>query len=699
MKKRILSILLALCMVLCLLPTVFAEGTDPVKAIQHGAAGFKGPVRVDVGSNKAYYTPGSYLYFGTNDSAPIKWRVLDAEKASDGSEGVFLLSEYLLANDVQFSSDLLKNAWNGSNAQSWCKDFAGISGDSVPDAFSEAERSAIAETTKDDAAGRVFGGRTEGIYFQKGSLTKEKVFFLSGREASDYLGNYHNAPQLIACDTDGAAAIWWFRSPYVEDPDSTYAGVSRVDGRVNAEPVTSRQAARPAFNLDAASVLFRSPAENGKNASRSGLEAVGEYTGNEWKLTVIDAARSTFAAATTKVEGNVLTFSYQNAKTGANEYLSAITKDAGGNVTCYGRILQLDGTDGTAVVTLPDSFNKETDALCIFNEQCNGDKKTDYASALQNMELSVALPQEPTPSAVFAAAGDNGGTLSNVDTSMKFSLDGGTTWNNITGETMEITGVTAENDVKVYRPGNDVATADSEVQTIDVTQAAQPTGIDKTDCTTSKQNNGQITGVDATMEYRRPADAAWTAITGNSVAGLSNGTYEVRVKASGTVLASGAATVTIGAHTCVAQGDWQYDGTGHWKLCACGAKVDKAVHTGGKATCVEKAACEVCGESYGEPDATNHTDLKHFPAKAAAATTEGNLEYWYCAGCDRYFSEAAATKEIKKADTVTAKLPEDGKSPQTFDSSNLMLWIALLLISGAGILAAVYGRKHKHKEH
>lgn len=110
MKKRILSILLALCMVLCLLPTTFAEGTDPIKAIQLGAAGFKRPVRVDAGSNKAYYTPGSYLYFGTNDSAPIKWRVLDAEKASDGSEGVFLLSEYLLANDVQFSSDLLKNA-------------------------------------------------------------------------------------------------------------------------------------------------------------------------------------------------------------------------------------------------------------------------------------------------------------------------------------------------------------------------------------------------------------------------------------------------------------------------------------------------------------------------------------------------------------------------------------------------------------
>ena len=175
--------------------------------------------------------------------------------------------------------------------------------------------------------------------------------------------------------------------------------------------------------------------------------------------------------------------------------------------------------------------------------------------------MKVVLPQEATPSATFTATGDNGGTLSNVDTTMKYSVDGGTTWIAITGEPMAITGVTAANDVKVYKPGNGTTTADSEVQTIDVTQAAQPAGVDKADCTTPQQNDGQITGVETTMEYRLSGASDWTAVTGNPVTGLGSGSYEVRVKASGTVLASGTVIVTIGAHTCVAQGDWQHDGT------------------------------------------------------------------------------------------------------------------------------------------
>ena len=108
-------------------------------------------------------------------------------------------------------------------------------------------------------------------------------------------------------------------------------------------------------------------------------------------------------------------------------------------------------------------------------------------------------------------------------------------------------------------------------------------------------------------------------------------------------------------------------------------------HTGGTATCTEKAVCEVCGKAYGEPDPKNHTDLKHILAKAATEDAEGNIEYWYCSGCGKYYSDKDGTKEITKADTVTAKLP---KSPQTGDISNLMLWIALLFVSG-GVLTGV----------
>ena len=127
----------------------------------------------------------------------------------------------------------------------------------------------------------------------------------------------------------------------------------------------------------------------------------------------------------------------------------------------------------------------------------------------------------------------------------------------------------------------------------------------------------------------------------------------------------------------------------------CGKKLTE--HTGGKATCKDKAKCEVCGAEYGELDAKNHTDLKHFPATAATKTTEGNIEYWYCEGCGKYYSDKDGTKEIKKADTVTAKLKDDSKSPQTGDTSNLALWIALLFVSGGvAIGTTVVSRKKKY---
>ena len=111
--------------------------------------------------------------------------------------------------------------------------------------------------------------------------------------------------------------------------------------------------------------------------------------------------------------------------------------------------------------------------------------------------------------------------------------------------------------------------------------------------------------------------------------------------------------------------EWASDATHHWHECAnknCdvtdnAGKNGYAEHSGGKATCTQNAVCEICKESYGSLDPNNHTDLKHIDAKAATAAEEGNIEYWYCDGCDKYFSDAAATKEITKAATVTAKLP------------------------------------------
>ena len=115
-------------------------------------------------------------------------------------------------------------------------------------------------------------------------------------------------------------------------------------------------------------------------------------------------------------------------------------------------------------------------------------------------------------------------------------------------------------------------------------------------------------------------------------------------------------------------------------------------HTGGKATCAERAVCEVCGKAYGEPDPKNHTELEHIPAKAATKTAGGNIEYWYCEDCDKYFADAAATKEIKQADTVTAKLSGAAKSPQTGDNSGV---VTVLLLSGGAFICLVSRRKKR----
>ena len=193
-------------------------------------------------------------------------------------------------------------------------------------------------------------------------------------------------------------------------------------------------------------------------------------------------------------------------------------------------------------------------------------------------------------------------------------------------------------------------------------------------------------------------------IGGDLTAMLENGKYTVELASSGYPAEENSFKVTVSAETA--------DGFA--------IKAEKSVtiqneHTGGKATCRDKAKCEVCGAEYGELDPKNHTDLKHFPAKAATKTAEGNIEYWYCADCGKYYKDAKATQEITKAQTVTAKLPSDNNtstggstgnnnkpssnattSPQTGDNSNLTLWIALLLASGGAVTATtIYGRKKK----
>ena len=162
----------------------------------------------------------------------------------------------------------------------------------------------------------------------------------------------------------------------------------------------------------------------------------------------------------------------------------------------------------------------------------------------------------------------------------------------------------------------------------------------------------------------------------------------------------------------------------HTRSCACGVAETEAC-TITPATCKDGSACAVCGQQYGGPDTGKHADLQHFPAVAATTDAEGNKEYWYCGGCNKYFSDAAATREITRADTVTAKLPQPTTAPQaaeqprrtaqptvqptaaptvqpvstipaTGDTSSPILWAALLLCSGAGLAVTAY-KKNRHR--
>ena len=159
-------------------------------------------------------------------------------------------------------------------------------------------------------------------------------------------------------------------------------------------------------------------------------------------------------------------------------------------------------------------------------------------------------------------------------------------------------------------------------------------------------------------------------------------------------------TVTVNdGHT---YGEWVSNGNGtHTRKCTvdgCNGFETKDC-TGGNATCTEKAICELCGKAYGEFNASNHTDLRHTEAKAATESAEGNIEYWHCNGCGNYYSDAAGTKKIKQADTVTARLKGNSKSPQTGHTGNLALLAALMFTgSGAALGLTAAGKKKKRSK-
>nr|WP_243422859.1 S-layer homology domain-containing protein [Pseudoflavonifractor phocaeensis] len=345
-----------------------------------------------------------YIYFGNwtapdgnTTYGPIKWRVLD-DQTNTGETGLFLLSDELLGTGsyggVYFdSTSPYGNAWQGSDAQDWCKTF-------YSDSLTTQEQSAVLETTKSDTA---FTSSTYSVPFaaSENILNGDKVFFLSAEEAENSAYGFQNDTARIA-NYGNSAGVWWLRSPHAYSTDR--AGAVNSLGIVYIISVYYFWAARPAFNLNRNSVLFTSAAVGGKipaassvgNQGAVGADAIfeiGDYAGSEWKLTLLDSSRE-FAISDAKIEGSKIDFSYSNAQTGTNEYISVVIEDEG-EITHYGRILQLGGASGTASLTLPAGVTLDDDTkLYVFNEQYNGGenddtKRTDYGSKLIEVNPTV----------------------------------------------------------------------------------------------------------------------------------------------------------------------------------------------------------------------------------------------------------------------------------------------------------------------
>ena len=427
MKERILSILLCLCMVACMLPTV-AFAADTGKAIRlvntnnptGGILGYKN-------NNNSY----DYIYMGSYNSSPVKWRVLD-DQTNTGATGLFLLSEDLLGSgghgdvyDVYFDgTSPYSNAWQGSDAQGWCNTFESSNLDSR-------ELAAILSTTKSDEA---FTSSTHNASFAASTniLNSDQVFFLSAQEAEN--GQYGFTDEAARVANYGAyASVWWLRSPFAKFTSS--AGAVDGFGRVYDCGVGIVWAARPAFNLNLNSVLFTSAAVGGK--PDGGLTAVPEYSGNEWKLTLLDSNRN-FAVTEKTADGypnDTITLNYSGATTGANEYISAIIADNNG-AQYYGRVAQPTAESGTVEIKIPSDIAPGNYTLKVFSEQYNGDYKTDYASNFTDIALTVEKQVEEqfflTPGGRYyfdlsamnipgtANGGNSDGAVSLPDTSLHY---------------------------------------------------------------------------------------------------------------------------------------------------------------------------------------------------------------------------------------------------------------------------------------
>ena len=367
MKKRLWSFFLTLVLCLTLLPTA-AFAADTGKAIQLGT---------DALSKNVNTATAPTVYFGQNhENNPSAWRVIGYDGSGvAGAQGDMTLLAAGNMGEAAFNSVDSSSEYAPSDLKTAI--------DALARKLTAKENAAVKKRTL--TSGGYTGENTDCV---AGAQVDNAVFWpLSSKEA---IAVNEDLRVVDPEHPTWATSYWWLRFPGSHD---IFTAIVDGSGEVcydGGYPTSVEYGVRPAFNLNLNSVLFTSAAVGGK--PDGGLTPISEHTGNEWKLTLLDNSRN-FAVTEKTVSGDTITFSYSNAQTGTNEYISVVIKD-NGEITHYGRILHLGGTtggaSGTASLTLPAGITLDNDTkLYVFNEQYNGNYKTDYASDFTDIALTV----------------------------------------------------------------------------------------------------------------------------------------------------------------------------------------------------------------------------------------------------------------------------------------------------------------------
>ena len=436
MKKRILSILLTLCMTLCLTPiSVFAEevGTEGSAAIQLGADALNKTVNTATAPT---------VYFGQNhENNPTAWRVIgyDGNGVTSSQGDITLLAAGNMGETV-FDNDCVSNEYAPSDLKTAI--------DALAEKLTTEENAVVKKRTL--TSGSYDGENTDCV---AGGQVDNAVFWpLSTAEA--YAVN--DDLRIVDKEHPGwSSSYWWLRSP---GSNKYNVAVVDSDGSVQYSGYTIRfyrtRAVRPAFNLNLNSVLFASAAVGGK--PDGGLTEVSKYSGNEWKLTLLDSSRN-FAVTEKTVSAapdDTVTLNYKGATTGKNEYISVILADNNG-AQYYARVAQPTAESGTVKIKIPSDIAPGDYTMKVFSEQYNGDCKTDLASAFADVTLTV----ESQPDEQFTLA--PGGRYYFDLSAMNIS---GTVNSNLPDSTLHYVPFTYAGTVNAYKLTSEMATTEEYAQ-------------------------------------------------------------------------------------------------------------------------------------------------------------------------------------------------------------------------------------------